>query len=80
MADGPYATFIEDCRQERAHLVGLIEALEGNRISPGARIVIPEPLIATTAQTLVSFQNTVVQLNALIDAYDANEKAAHNPS
>jgi hypothetical protein len=38
MSDGPYATFIADCRQERAHLAGLIEALEGIRTSPGARI------------------------------------------
>lgn len=67
----PYATFIEDCRQERAHLVGLIEALEGHRISPGARIVIPGPLIAATQATLVAFQNAVASLNALIDAYDA---------
>ena len=69
--DTPYATFIEDCRQERAHLFGLIEALEGKRISPGARIVIPGPLIAPTQTTLVAFQNTVTSLNALIDAYDA---------
>jgi hypothetical protein len=70
--DAPYATFIEDCRQERAHLIGLIEALEGRRISPGARIVIPGPLIAPTQSTLVAFQNAVGFLNALIDAYDAS--------
>jgi hypothetical protein len=72
MPDSAYAIFIEDCRQERAHLFGLIEALEGNRISPGARITIPDPLIAATAATLVTFQNTVTQLNMLIDAYEAN--------
>jgi hypothetical protein len=73
MPDSAYALFIEDCRQERAHLAGLIEALEGIRISPGARISIPGPLIAPTA-TLVAFQKTVAELNALIDAYDAGEK------
>jgi hypothetical protein len=79
MSDSPYATFIEDCRQERAHLVGLIEALEGNRINPGARIVIPAPLITTTEQALAAFQETVIRLNALIDAYDAGKKAANVP-
>jgi hypothetical protein len=73
MPDSAYALFIEDCRQERAHLAGLIEALEGIRISPGARISIPGPLIAPTA-TLVAFQKTVAELYALIDAYDAGEK------
>jgi hypothetical protein len=75
MPDAAFATFIEDCRQERAHLVGLIEALEGHRISPGARIAIPVSLAAATAATLASFQQTVTQLNALIDAYDANPDA-----
>jgi hypothetical protein len=75
MSDTPYATFIEDCRQERAHLAGLIEALEGKRISPGARINIPEPLVAPTAATLAAVQKTVAELNMLIDAYDAGEKA-----
>ena len=72
MPDSAYAIFIEDCRQERAHLFGLIEALEGNRISPGARITIPGPLTAATAATLAAFQNTVTQLNTLIDAYEAD--------
>jgi len=72
MPDTAYATFIEDCRQERAHIFGLIEALEGNRISPGSRITIPEPLVAATAATLAAFQNTVTELNALIDVYDAS--------
>jgi hypothetical protein len=75
MPDIAYATFIEDCRQERAHLFGLIEALEGNRMNPGMPITIPGALIAATAATLVSFQNTVAQLNTLIDAYEANSNA-----
>jgi hypothetical protein len=75
MPDTAYAIFIEDCRQERAHLAGLIEALEGIRISPGARINIPGPLIAPTAATLVAFQKTVSELNSLIEAYDASTRA-----
>ena len=71
MPDAAYAAFIDACRQERAHLVGLIEALEGHRMNPGMPITIPGPLIAATAATLVSFQKTLAQLNTLIDAYDA---------
>jgi hypothetical protein len=72
MPNTAYAEFIEDCRIERAHLFGLIEALEGNRIAPGSRIVAPGHLVAATAATLQAFQETVTQLNKLIDAYDAN--------
>ena len=75
MPDSAYAAFIEDCRQERAHLFGLIEALEGSRIAPGSRIAIPAPLIAATAATLLAFQQTVIQLNTLIDAYEAHLQA-----
>ncbi len=75
MPDFAYATFIEDCRRERAHLVDLIEALEGNRMNPGMPITIPGPLIAATAATLVSFQKALAQLNTLIDAYEANPDA-----
>jgi hypothetical protein len=57
---------------ERASLTGLIEALEAKRLSPSAPITVPGPLIAATAETLVAFQSTIAQLNALIDAYDAN--------
>ncbi len=74
LTDTAFATFIEDCRQERAHLFGLIEALEGNRIAPGSRITIPGPLFAPTQSTLVAFQKTVTEMNALIDAYDASIK------
>ena len=75
MPDRAYATFIEDCRTERAHLFGLIEALEGNRITPGSPITIPGHLESATAATLAVFQQTAIQLNRLIDAYDANPNA-----
>ena len=74
MSDAAYATLIEDCRTERAHLFGLIEALEGNRINPGMPIAIPDALIAVTAETLLSFQSTVAQLNTLIDSYEASSE------
>ncbi len=71
MPETAYAAFIEDCRQERAHLFGLIEALEGKRMNPGMPLAIPSPMIAATAATLAALQNTVLQLNTLIDAYEA---------
>jgi hypothetical protein len=69
MPDSAYAAFIEDCRQERAHLIGLIEALEGKRINPGAPIAVPEPMQAATAATLLGLQAAVAQLNTLLEAY-----------
>jgi hypothetical protein len=75
MPDSAFATFIADCRQEQAHLIGLIEALEGNRMNPGMPITIPAHLIAPTSATLVAFQGALTQLNALIDAYEANPDA-----
>jgi hypothetical protein len=71
MPDAAYATFIEDCRQERAHLIGLVEALEGKRMNPGMPIAVPEAMIAATAATLISLQQSLTQLNALLDAYQA---------
>ena len=70
MPDAAYATFIEDCRLERAHLIGLVEALEGRRMNPGMPITVPEAMIAITAATLTSLQKSLTQLNALLDAYE----------
>jgi hypothetical protein len=75
MMDTAYALFIEDCRQERASLTGLVEALETERINPGALITIPGPMIAATAATLVAFQTTIAQLNVLIGAYEASSNS-----
>ena len=72
MPDAAYATFIEDCRQERAHLVGLVEALEGRRMNPGMPITVPAPLAEATAAVLAAFQTALTQLNTLLDAYEAN--------
>ena len=72
MPDAAYATFIEDCRQERAHLVGLVEALEGRRMNPGMPIAVPAPLAEATATVLAAFQTTLTHLNTLLDAYEAN--------
>jgi len=35
MPDSNYAAFIEDCRRERASLVGLIEAMENKMLGAG---------------------------------------------
>ena len=70
MSDTAYAAFIEDCRDQRAALTGLIEALQGLRMNPGAPIAIP-PADAATDATLQAFQDARLALNRLIDAYDA---------
>ena len=75
MPDAAYAAFVEDCRQERAHLVGLIETLEGHRMNPGIPNTIPSPMIAATAATLGSLQIIVAQLNKFLDAYEINSQA-----
>jgi hypothetical protein len=75
MPDDAYAAFVEDCRQERAHIIGLVEALQGHRMNPGMPIAIPDHLAAATASTLAAFETALAQLNALIDAYNANPGA-----
>lgn len=71
MPDTAYATFIEDCRTERASLTGLIEALQGLRMNPGAPIAIPPELAGATDTAMQAFQDARRALNQLIDAYDA---------
>ena len=71
MPDAAYATFIEDCRNERASLTGLIEAIQGLRLNPGAPIAVPGALADATTATVQAFQDTLVALNRLIDAYEA---------
>jgi hypothetical protein len=75
MPDSAYAAFIEDCVQERASLIGLIEALENKMLAPGIPIAIPEAMDAKVEATLVAFKQTVAQLDILIDAYEANPDA-----
>lgn len=71
MADANYTDFIEACRLERASLTGLIEAIQGRRMDPGAPIEIPASMAAITDATLAALEAALVQLQALIDAYDA---------
>jgi hypothetical protein len=72
MPDTPYDAFIEDCLQERASLIGLIEAIESKAFAPGVPLVIPDGMNGTVASTLAAFKQTVDRLNALIDAYEAS--------
>jgi hypothetical protein len=74
MSDTPFALFVEDCRIERAKLIGLVEAFQGKRMDPGAPLESPDALAAKTEAAVLSFQQTVIALNALIDAYDAAAK------
>ena len=52
MTDSAYANFIEDCVQERASLIGLIEAIESKMLAPGMPITIPEAMDAKVNATL----------------------------
>jgi len=75
MTDSAFATFIEDCVQERASLMGLIEAIENKMLAPGIPIAIPEAMDAKVKATLAAFEQAVAQLNILIDAYEAESDA-----
>ena len=72
MTDSAYANFVEDCLQERASLIGLIEAIENKMLAPGMPIAIPEAMDAKVEATLAAFKQAVAQLNILIDAYEAD--------
>ena len=75
MLDSAYAAFVEDCVQEWASLIGLIEAIENKMLAPGMPIAIPEAMSSKIEATLASFKKTVAQLNVLIDAYEADPDA-----
>ena len=79
MPDSAYDAFIEDCLQERASLIGLIEAIESKALAPGMPLAIPDGMNGTVASTLAAFKQTVVRLNALIDAYEAQPEAPKDP-
>jgi len=74
MSDPAFAMFVEDCRTERASLIGLIEAFQGKRMNPGAPLEIPDTLADATDAVVQSFQQTLQTLNKFIDAFDANAK------
>jgi hypothetical protein len=61
--------------QERASLIGLIEAIESKMLAPGMPIAIPEAVDGKVKATLAAFKQAVVQLNILIDAYEADPGA-----
>ena len=75
MSDSGFVAFIEDCVQERASLIGLVEAIENRMLAPGVPIAIPQTMTARVEATLSAFQQAVAQLNILIDAYEADPDA-----
>jgi len=72
MPDSNFAAFIEDCRQERAALVGLVEALENKMLGPGLPMAIPQALNAPADTLVAGMTRTISDLDALITAYEAN--------
>ena len=79
MPDSAYDALIEDCLQERASLIGLIEAMETRMLALGMPIAIPDDMKARLASTLAAFKQAVAQLNALIDAYEATPETPEDP-
>ena len=75
MPDSNYAAFIEDCRRERASLVGLIEAMENKMLGAGLPMTIPQALDAPTTALIASMTRAVGDLDALITAYEAHPDA-----
>jgi len=71
MPTNNYAEFIAVCRSERASLIGLIEAIQGRRMDPGAPIDIPPDMVGATDAALKVLESALTQLQALIDAYEA---------
>jgi hypothetical protein len=75
MSDSAYAALIKDCTEVRASLIGLIEAIENKMLAPGIPITIPEAMTGKVNATSVAFDQSVAQLNILIDAYEADPDA-----
>jgi len=74
MSDPAFSMFVEDCRSERASLIGMIEAFQGKRMNPGTPLEIPDALAEATEAVVLSFQQTLLALNKFIDVYDADAK------
>lgn len=70
---------MKDCIEERASLIGLIEAIETKMLAPGMQIGIPKEIVGKLASTLDAFEQAIVQLDALIDDYEATPKAPEDP-
>jgi hypothetical protein len=75
MSDSNYAAFIEDCRQERASLIGLVEAMESKMLGAGMPMTVPQAMNAPTEALVASMTRAITDLDILITAYEANPDA-----
>ncbi len=75
MPDSNYAAFIEDCRQERASLIGLVEAIESKMLGAGLPMTVPQAMNAPTEALVASMTRVIEDLGTLIAAYEANPDA-----
>lgn len=75
MPDSNYAAFIEDCRRERASLIGLVEAMENRMLGAGMPITIPDAMNAPTEALVTSMTRTIRDLDTLIATYEADPDA-----
>jgi hypothetical protein len=72
MPDAAYAEFIEDCRRQRASLIGLIEAMENAMLGPGRPMTAPSGAAEAQKAARASLSRALADLEALIAAYEAN--------
>jgi hypothetical protein len=75
MVDPGYAGLIEDCREERAALIGLIEAVESKMLVAGTPITIPVALTEHTVAAVASMTRSVADLTVLITAYETESNS-----
>ena len=64
-----YSRFIEDCRIERAALADLIEKMEKGQLGIGQPITLPR-VNEASANLILSVNRSIVDLDALIQAYE----------
>ena len=75
MEKSGYAAFIDQCRDERASLMGTIHMMEDRKLGVGTPITIPAAMNHATVAAVASMRRTVAELDALIAAYEAKPDA-----
>jgi hypothetical protein len=73
--DSNYAAFIQDCRDQRAALIGLVEAMNTKMLGAGMPITIPDAMNEPTKAMVASMVRAIEDLGTLIAAYEANPDA-----
>jgi len=69
-----YASFIHECREQRASLASLVETMESGRLGVGNPITLPK-INAATAALILSCKSSIADLDMLIAEFEANPDA-----